>query len=207
MATTNTEFVDHAQPYAWLLAAENLHSQALCVYGSFGNTTISRVEPDGTSRTWDQSNCVMFLLAGFALENLIKSFLVYENPTWIENGKLNEQLRSHSLTKLANKSKLLPYKIRGRVTLETLEDGLESWARYPCALTAAKTKEQLTFNPILWNAYLQVSHYYASKLTKLLGRKWNGPHGFNGLYEISDDFFSFRPPTQKTTKQSTRSHY
>ena len=48
----------------------------------------------------------IFLLGGFALENAIKAFLVYENPDWVSGGRLSRNLKTHSLTKLQAKAKL-----------------------------------------------------------------------------------------------------
>jgi hypothetical protein len=83
----------------------------------------------------------IFLLGGLALENAIKAFLVYENPHWISNGKISSELKSHKLTVLRERSKLIPYKKSYTHVLEAFESGLDSWFRYPCALTVQKTQE------------------------------------------------------------------
>jgi hypothetical protein len=41
-----------------------------------------------------------------------------------------------------------------RWVLEQLESGLESWARYPCALTAAETTDESDMEIALWQKYL-----------------------------------------------------
>jgi hypothetical protein len=79
------------------------------------------------SRGIDRS---VFLLGGFALENAIKAFLVYENPQWVSNGRLSRNLKSHSLTALQSKSELVPYKKRHVSILKAFEGGLDSWFRY-----------------------------------------------------------------------------
>ena len=133
---------------------------------------------DGQAVTWYQSyNKASFLLCGFALENLLKAFLVYENPHWISNGRLAKNLKSHELTKLQGQSKLVPYKNRLIWVLEEFENGLESWARYPCALVAEETIPSRQMTPELWNGYLKLSASYRNKLRLLLSQMWNGPHG------------------------------
>jgi hypothetical protein len=84
-------------------------------------------------------------LAAFALENLIKAFLIYENPHYIARGKLSSQLiNGHSLSKLQRKSKQIPSPKRTRHVFETLESGISSWARYPCATSVEReTKESM----------------------------------------------------------------
>lgn len=41
------------------------------------------------------------LLAGFALENIIKGYLVACDPSSISDGKLRDDLKTHALTNLA----------------------------------------------------------------------------------------------------------
>lgn len=133
-----------------------------------------------------------FLLAGFALENLIKAFLVFEHPEWISNGTLARPLRRHSLTELASMSKLAPYRVRGARVLRSFEAGLESWARYPCALTQAETADLSEMTEELWRGYLRVATAYATRLMGLLQKGWRGPDGFFGRWDFSGEFLGVR---------------
>src|ERR1700680_4206364 len=130
MIDVNKRFVDdYANPHAWLLTAENLHEQATIMYSRrAGSSILTKRNAKGEvlqeTRGVDKP---VFLLGGFALENAIKAFLVYENPHWISNGRLSTNLKSHSLTALQSKSKLIPYKTRYISMLRAFEDGLGSW--------------------------------------------------------------------------------
>ena len=79
----------------------------------------------GDTQTWDNIDKSVFLLGGFALENAIKAFLVYENPHWISNGRLSRSLRSHSLTGLQRQSAQIPFKSRYAWVLRGFEEGLK----------------------------------------------------------------------------------
>jgi hypothetical protein len=57
----------------------------------------------------------VFSLGSFALENAIKAFLVYENPSWVSNGRLSGRLKSHKLTQLQQLSKHIPWTCPGFV--------------------------------------------------------------------------------------------
>jgi hypothetical protein len=177
-----------ANPHSWLLAADDLHEQALAQYRRRDGSVLI-IRKDGNSNSWDRVDKSIFLLGGFALENAIKAFLVYENPEWIANGKLSHHLRSHSLTKLQAQSKLIPYKKRFVAVLKGFEAGLESWARYPCALTFERTEEAGSIAPELWAGYIQVMRAYGLRLQSLLSKKyWVGPHGFSGRWSFGGDF-------------------
>lgn len=180
-------FVEAAQPHSWLLVADNLHEQAVAVHNARGRSFISRLDGDGVVQgKWDATNRSVFLLSGFALENRIKGFLVYENPQWISNGRLSRRLQSHSLTDLASKAQRLPHPRRSRRVLKAFEEGLESWARYPCGLTASTPGEEGVLTDALWAEYLQLTNAYRHRFQDLLARRWRGPHGFDVWLDFSD---------------------
>lgn len=177
-------FVDEANPNQWLLVADNLHCQAVEVRGRFGKSI--EAQTDGANvliGEWDGANRSAFLLAGFALENALKAFLVYENSSWISNGRLSGKLRSHNLVELKNQSRCVPYKRESIAVLRRFEDGLETWARYPCSLDASVPIVQVQMTDDDWDKYLHLMAAYGRRLTKLLSEKiWNGPHGFKARW-------------------------
>ncbi|MFT6462471.1 MAG: hypothetical protein ACJA0Y_001976 [Maricaulis maris] len=179
-----THFEESAVPHAWLLVAEELHIQAQRLFRALGDNKI--IQRDGQGRVLreiDQSNRAAFLLAGFALENLIKGYLVYENPAWISDGRLSRELtRGHSLSKLAAKSNALPWPKRCQPTLLAIENGLSSWARYPCAVHAGFEDTELEFTQELWSRYALVNDRFVLGLETLLEKNWKGSHGFEGYY-------------------------
>ncbi|MBY3094914.1 hypothetical protein HFO65_29980 [Rhizobium laguerreae] len=203
----NKRFVEvFANPNAWLMMADNLHEQATEIYrGRSGSTIITKVNANQEilrqTRAIDKS---VFLLGGFALENAIKAFLVYENPQWVSNGHLSSKLRSHSLSGLQKQSKLIPYKQRYLHVLEAFESGLDSWFRYPCALTVQDSKEEDHLFDDLWDGYCKVMRAYGKKLKTLLGDGWNGPHGWYGRWKIQGPSLGYGEPlsTRRRVTQS-----
>lgn len=186
-------FVERAQPHSWFQVADELHSQAVHLYNQRGRRTRSFSDfRTGERITWDAVNRTAFLLAGFALENAIKAFLVYENPSWISNGRLSGRLRSHQLCALAQGSKHIPHKLRGRSVLRAFESGLESWARYPCSVSIEMDREQTLLTETLWTKYLVLSSSYGRRLKNLLSRSWAGPHGQIYRYKITGDYLARR---------------
>lgn len=190
MSSREYRFVERmANPHAWLMAADNLHEQVLALRKRTGQS-FTTLSADGIHTTWDGVNRSVFLLGGFALENAIKAFLVYEHPEWISNGTLSARLRSHSLTGLQKQSRLIPYQHKYVGVLQKFEDGLESWARYPCGLTVATSAPEGQLNASLWNGYLRLMSAYGVKLEELLSRAlWQGPHGFKGRWTFEGDTF------------------
>ncbi|MGH0328232.1 hypothetical protein [Sinorhizobium meliloti] len=192
MTETSKEriFVDQANPQRWLLVADNLHVQATEGWNRFGGGRIAMV--DGQARLvgeWDDVNRTVFLLCGFALENVLKAYLVFENPNWISNGKLARELRSHHLGQLAQRSALVPSSAGSPEILERFEAGLESWARYPCGLSVFDTEPEGVLSANDWHAYAALMRLYGQRLCELLSEKlWKGPHGFEGRWTFDGEF-------------------
>lgn len=195
MNEENKRFVEeYANPHAWLLAAENLHEQATEMYSRRNRSSLlTRIDAKG--KIVQQRRGVdkpVFLLGGFALENAIKAFLIYENPSWISNGRLSGELKSHKLTALRARSKLIPYKNRYTHVLKAFESGLDSWFRYPCALTIRDSKEGQNLYEHLWQGYTKLMSAYGKRLVILLNRQWSGPHGTGGRWEVKGETLGWR---------------
>jgi hypothetical protein len=182
---TNYEFAQAAHPHSWLLVADNLYEQSIALYDRFPSGRITYQDGSGTVLgEWPRSSRSTFLLAGFALENAIKAFLVYEHPQWVSNGVLARSLRSHDLVTLSEKSSIIPWQRRGPGILSRFQHGLESWARYPCALNANETNAEQNLSPALWAGYLRLMYAYGKELMLLLQHGWDGPHGASGHFEF-----------------------
>jgi hypothetical protein len=195
MTDENKRFVDdYANPHAWLQTAENLHDQAVIMYSRRSGSSIL-MQQNAQGEVVRQTRGVdkpVFLLGGFALENAMKAFLVYENPHWISNGRLSGELKSHKLTVLRDKSNLVPYKKSYTHVLEAFESGLDSWFRYPCALTMKDTQEGKDLYEHLWQGYTKLMSAYGKKLVMLLDKEWKGPHGSRGKWMVRGETLGWR---------------
>ncbi|AKM06798.1 hypothetical protein AM2010_715 [Pelagerythrobacter marensis] len=180
---TNEEFADLANPHSWLLTADSLHEQALDLWQRRGSGQLILQGPCGTRRVWSATERATVLLATFALENAIKAFLVYEHPHWVSNGKLSRQLTSHRLLELRAKSTIIPYRNRLTHVLEFFDGGIDSWARYPCALSAAESIDLPSLSFWVWEDYRRTMRAYGRRMEKLLTTGWKGPHGRGGTWD------------------------
>ena len=182
-------FAEAANPHQWVLVAESLHEQAVALYRTRREKGVLVRRSKGQPvAVWDSTNKATFLLGALALENAIKAFLIYEHPQWIGNGFLHSELCSHRLVELSEKSNLLPFKKRDRWVLAEFENGNESWMRYPCGRRANDIQDEKALSDKLWNAYLRAMGGYGTKLMRLLGKGWHGPHGFEARWEMSGEW-------------------
>jgi hypothetical protein len=172
----NRHFAESALPLNWYEVAKLMHENAHTLHDSeLGYITYSSNNKNSTRKI---SNRSVFLLAAFALENLIKAFIIYENPKYIEGGKLSKKLlNGHSLSKLQQSCKKVPSPKRTLHVFETLEVGVNSWARYPCSTSIERESDERVVTPEFWQEYNKVFLLYSQKLEKLLSKKWKGPYG------------------------------
>jgi len=177
-------FEEAANPHAWLLSADGLHSQARTLWENRSQQGILS-QYDGNGRllmTWDMTSKAHFLLCAFAIENIIKGYLIYENQEYVRDGKLSSVIRIHKLTHLANLSKKLPKPRDRKIVLQEFESGNESWMRYHCGADADDLDMQPNLAPDLWLRYMRVMERYISALEHALGRGWKGPHQWDGHF-------------------------
>jgi hypothetical protein len=181
-------FCAAADPHQWMLSAADLHEQAVALQGRRGISQVTLRVPGRPAISWDGTNRATFLLAAFALESAIKAFLVYEHPEWIAGGRLADEICSHRLTKLADRSSLIPYRDRDQWVLAGFEDGNESWMRYPCGRHAEDITPQRPMHDKLWNGYRRVMRGYGKKLARLLDEGWTDPYGQTGQWTLGWDY-------------------
>ena len=181
-------FAAAADPHQWMLSAADLHEQAIALHARRGISQVTLRGPDRSATTWDGANRATFLLCAFALESAVKAFLVYEHPEWVGGGRLADELCSHRLTKLADKSALIPYRDRDQWVLAAFEDGNESWMRYPCGRHADDIARQRPLHDTLWVGYRRVMRGYGKKLTRLLAKGWTDPLGQKGTWTLGWDY-------------------
>ncbi len=172
----NREFASGASPVNWYEVAKIMHENAQSLHNTPQDLITHKTKDKSvTMRVSDRS---VYLLAAFALENLIKAFLIYENPYYIEGGKLSREiLNGHGLSELQKKCKRIPAPKRTLHVFETLEVGINSWARYPCSTSIARETTERYVTPEFWESYKDVFDLYSKRLEELLSKKWKGPYG------------------------------
>jgi len=187
---TNEQFEESAVPHSWFLVADNLHAQAVTIRNKAGTSIMTHYSNGEELWQIDASSRASFLIAGFAIENALKGLLVYNNPDWIKNGKLDKNLKKHSLSELSGKvndTGLVDLSFFND-TLEALEDGLMSWARYPCGLNKGDTAPEKPMTELLWTEYCDAMSTLGATYKRLLADYWEGNHAFHGKYKIEGNW-------------------
>lgn len=173
----NQIFVMKAAPNNWVDYADELRNsmEYLWERESWG-VKIEYDKIDGynekslISRTW-------LLLAGFAIENLIKGLIIAQYPSYISNGKLSRELRTHKILNLAMSIEGISLSSEEQNLLKIFEKCIPSWGRYPIPIDIeeisaevnATTKIKVTFETLFDKFNIQIE--------EILKQGWKGPHG------------------------------
>ena len=183
---TGRQFVDLSNPHCWWLTAESFHDQAVIISKNRGTSSTFFLNSDNKiEKISDNVDKTLFLLAALALENQIKALLVYEFPQWVSNGRLSKKLKNHNLLELRSLSNFAPYRAKNIKFFRILQEGVESWARYPCGLTWETSHQEPALNSKIWQSYLRIYLSQDRRIKSLLAKGWQGPHGFFGSWTFA----------------------
>ncbi|MFO7744819.1 MAG: hypothetical protein R6V36_05485 [Psychroflexus sp.] len=175
------KFVQRADPSEWceygneiketldILWEQKNNYLKLSYDGSRGLT----IKKPSISRSW-------LLLSSFAIENLLKSTVIYEHPEYISNGRLSSNLTHHRLTDLAEDIRSIKFSDEELELISELEECLPSWGRYPIPKKVDKLKLDAEiiasddFKEKFDHLFLKLDlHIYES-----IKKGWSGPHGY-----------------------------
>jgi hypothetical protein len=177
----NQQFVRLAGPGEWLGVASELKAAADILSQLSDEGLIVSAVPDqnGTfsqptkkpsiSRPW-------FLIAGYALENLLKGMHVLLDPSLIADGKLHRTLKTHDLIGLARTLPdfhLTPSEER---LLRLATESITYWSRYPIPLSAQAVRREEASGEQLYRAFVRLFARCENAIKSALLQGWAGPH-------------------------------
>lgn len=181
-------FVRDAMPDAWLNYAEELMESAEMLWVQRDEGL--RFEAEGTGqaplpgiRITQQPRKISsisrsyILLAGFALENLIKGLLVAQNPTHINRGKLSGDLKSHKLLRLVSKVEGLSLSEEERRVCQVVQDAIPYWGRYPIPLEYNGVLPEVAIDDKFRQVFLKLHFKLGKQLHGIIRDGWNSGVG------------------------------
>ena len=195
-------FVKDAMPDSWRACASELYRSAELLWNDKDNEL--RLEAaefheikDGKLIHRSQSRMVYsvsrsyFLLAGFALENLIKGYLVACDPTLINHGALSKEIKTHELSRLARK--IEDFKI-SKNELDfccIAEKAIPYWGRYPVPLISSQVAPEVGLTDELRQGFLSFYDRLDEKLYMKIRNGWDSGVGAK-LEKLSDKKYDLR---------------
>jgi hypothetical protein len=181
-------FVRDAMPGAWLAYAEELMESAELIWREKDEGL--RLEAEGARngpqpgirltqrpRRISSISRPYILLAGFALENLIKGLLVAQDPTHINQGKLSSSLKSHELLRLASQVEGLCLSEQEKGVCRIVQDAIPYWGRYPIPLEYNGVLPEVAIDDEFRESFLELHFKLGKRLHLTIRDGWNSGVG------------------------------
>lgn len=132
-----SKFIVDGSPDSWLSFAEELMDSAEILWKQNDHSIRSEIIHDKTeileSRKISSISRPYFLLIGFAIENLLKGFIVFDDPTTITSGKI-KRIKTHKITNLIKEISYIKLSEEELDICKKIEEAIPYWGRYPIPL-------------------------------------------------------------------------
>lgn len=169
------KFTDNASPENWLKYAQELRSGAVSMWLAKGKII------DFNSETGEQSErpsiSRSFLLnCGLSIENLLKAYLIAENPFLINTGSLDKSIFSHDLIVLASMTDI-DFNNKEEDLMKVLSEAIPYWGRYPIPLNYQKIKKETIADEDIFNIYKSLFVKIFESTFKKIENGWDAKNG------------------------------
>ncbi|MEP3676140.1 hypothetical protein [Sulfitobacter sp.] len=153
---SNIAFVKQALPEHWYDQSMELRDAAEFLWRQKGIEQVGFVLPDEVYSKPRYSRTV-FLLIGFAIENMIKGILISEVPARISGGKMAPDISTgHDLCAWAKLMASITISEREENILNLLSELVPYWGKYPSAKKKHHVREEKHLTPQVFNEILDL---------------------------------------------------
>jgi hypothetical protein len=174
-------FVRDAMPSSWLSYAEELEEAAEALWADSDNRLVVEAETQldrsllvKKSSTHSRS---YILLAGLALENVLKGLIIAGDAKLISSGRLDKTLKSHKLLDLAKRIDGLVLSKDEKHVLQICQYAIPYWGRYPIPLEYQGLQPRQAANDKFRTCFRQLHFRLCKWLYDLLKDGWDSGVG------------------------------
>lgn len=145
-----SKFIVDGAPGEWLFFAEELMDAAEILWeqndGSIRSEIIYDKNKDIESKKVSSISRPYFLLVGFAIENLLKGLIVFDDPSTIASGRV-KRIKSHKITNLVKDISGIRLSEAELDLCLKIEEAIPYWGRYPIPLEYSSITPDIGVTP------------------------------------------------------------
>lgn len=180
-----TLFIRDAMPGSWLEIAGELQHAAELVWSESNNKVaveaVFQGSEDGQPRLVELKRYspllrVWVLLAGYAVENLVKGLLVAQNPDHISSGKL-KNIGQHGIVRLAHQLEGISLSEKEHRVCEVFDEAIPYWGRYPIPKDFRRLTAHMVPDSTFRQIYLDLCERLEATLHELVKDGWDSGVG------------------------------
>jgi hypothetical protein len=172
-------------PDSWLSYAEELEEAAEALWADKESGLNLEIETqlDGSliGKKLSAHSRSYILLAGLALENILKGLIIAEDANLISSGKLDASLKRHNLLDLANRIDALELTDDEKQILQICQDAIPYWGRYPIPLEYQGLKPRQAASAKFHSEFRELHFRLCKRLYELLKDGWDSGVGAKTL--------------------------
>ncbi|WP_343617346.1 hypothetical protein [Flavobacterium sp.] len=166
------EFVYKANPNEWLEVSDELNHSLETLVENNGLVFFKGDTWNGIPIKKVMNSRAIFLLMGFAIENLIKGIIVFDKPENVNTGILGKEIKTHNLCKLLEKIPELRFTDQELQFVETITEAIPDWGRYPSPIKFQDIKDEVLYIDEIMVSYKSVRIKLRDDLIFKLQRGW-----------------------------------
>lgn len=175
-------FVRDACPAAWLEYAEELRDSAELIWARNEESFRLSLTLDADRLPQRETSAsaisrTYMLLAGFALENVLKGHLVFADPSLVSRGVLSDELKSHDIVALAAKIPSLYLSDEEGRFCDNATKAIPYWGRYPIPLNKNQLLPEVCVSQARRQAFLGLFQRLAHQLYWAVRDGWDSGVG------------------------------
>jgi hypothetical protein len=175
-----SKFIVDGAPGEWLSFAEELMESAEVLWKQNDGSIRSEIIHDKIevleSRKVSGISRPYFLLVGFAIENLLKGLIVFDDPSTITSGKI-KRIKTHKITNLIKEINEINLSEEEIEICKKIEEAIPYWGRYPIPLEAANITPDIGITPELREIIKSMYSRLASTLYLKVKDGWESGTG------------------------------
>jgi len=178
MKNKNQIFFEKSHPSHWNQVADELYYSLVFLYKNRNSSLVHFTDKFENVDIWYPTiSKAYMLLAGYSLENLIKSLLIVEYPELIDDNKLNKKLLKHDLNELFIMSKKIRTSKEEKELLSILSEATPYWGRYPIPRHSSQIKDEVYLTEDLHQCFHKLYNRTKQNLYKLTKNGYIGKNG------------------------------
>ena len=167
-----------AMPEQWFELADELFQSVIILYKNRKSRIIEHKRYNKESIFKPIVSKGYLLLAGYTVENLLKSILIIQTPSLVQNGKIDSEISTkHNLFELSKRVKCLELCEIENQFLKVLSEGIPYWSRYPVPKKWQQLKAEVIMTDQLHETFLNLYDKLRRKIYFDTRFGWEGPEG------------------------------
>lgn len=173
-----TKFIRSTHVIYWINIADELHHSSKVLETDINHHQV-HYQDEGIDVKYPVVSGSYILLAAYSMENLFKALLLIERPEMQDEEKIDKNLFTHDLVKLAQESSNVELSEYEKEILTTISKSSVYWSRYPIPRHFSDVGDRIYIDEKFVEGYKKMYKRIRDKITQITENGYDGGKGRN----------------------------